>query len=178
MPMAMHACKMQSLCMNNAILSTATATIAIGCAVIGGAFYAFSTFIMKALARLPAPQGIRAMQSINITVINPWFLGLFVGMALACAVLAVVSLFSWSEPAAKARIAGCILYAVGCFGFTMAFNVPRNDEMAKLDPGAAESAPAWERYVSEWTAWNTVRTVAAVAASAALIAGVTLRGKE
>jgi uncharacterized membrane protein len=164
--------------MSNTILAAATATVAIGCAVIGGAFFAFSTFVMKALARLPAAQGIRAMQSINITVINPWFLGLFVGMALACALLALVSLLSWSDPAAKARIAGCVLYAVGCFGVTMAFNVPRNDAMAKLDPEAAESAPAWERYVSEWTAWNTVRTVAAVAASAALVAGLTLQGRD
>lgn len=29
---------------------------------------------MSALARLPAAQGIAAMQAINITVINPWLL--------------------------------------------------------------------------------------------------------
>ena len=30
-------------------------------------FFAFSTFVMQALDRLPAPQGIAAMQSINVT---------------------------------------------------------------------------------------------------------------
>lgn len=164
--------------MNNALLSTTTTVTAIGCAVIGGAFFAFSTFIMKALARLPAPQGIRAMQSINVTVINPWFLGVFVGMAVACVLLAVVSLLYWSDPASKARLIGCVLYAAGCFGSTMAFNVPRNDVLAELEPDAAESVPAWERYVSEWTAWNTVRTIAAIAASGALIAGLVMHGRD
>ncbi len=164
--------------MNNPLLSAATITTAVGCAIIGGAFFAFSTFVMKALARLPAAQGIRAMQSINVTVINPWFLGVFVGMALACAALAVVSILSWTDAGARLRLAGCILYAVGCFGVTMAFNVPRNDAMAKLDPEAAESVPAWERYVDEWTMWNTVRTIAAIAGSAALVAGLTMQGRD
>ena len=47
---------------------------ALGCGLIGGAFFAFSTFVMKALARLPTPQGIAAMQSINVVVITPLFL--------------------------------------------------------------------------------------------------------
>lgn len=38
---------------------------------------------MKALARIPAAQGIAAMQSINITVINPWFMMAFMGTAVA-----------------------------------------------------------------------------------------------
>lgn len=34
----------------------------IGCAVIAGAFLAFSTFIMNALSLIPPAQGIAAMQ--------------------------------------------------------------------------------------------------------------------
>jgi len=34
--------------------------------LIGGVFFAFSTFVMKALVRVPAVPGIAAMQSINI----------------------------------------------------------------------------------------------------------------
>jgi uncharacterized membrane protein len=33
---------------------------------VGGIFFAFSAFVMKALDRLPPAQGIAAMQSINV----------------------------------------------------------------------------------------------------------------
>jgi uncharacterized membrane protein len=38
---------------------------ALGSGLVGGVFFAFSTFVMRALARVPAAQGIAAMQSIN-----------------------------------------------------------------------------------------------------------------
>ncbi|MGG6293630.1 hypothetical protein ACQ4M4_04325 [Leptolyngbya sp. AN02str] len=46
----------------------------LGCGLIAGIFFAFSTFVMNALAQQPPAQGIATMQSINITVINPWFM--------------------------------------------------------------------------------------------------------
>ena len=54
----------------------------VGAALISGVFFAFSAFVMKALARLPAQSGADAMRSINVIVINPLFLGVFVGTAL------------------------------------------------------------------------------------------------
>ena len=47
---------------------------ALGCGVIAGVFFAFSTFVMCALARLPAAQGIAAMQSINVLAMTPPFM--------------------------------------------------------------------------------------------------------
>jgi uncharacterized membrane protein len=45
---------------------------ALGCGLIAGVFFAFSTFVMKALGSLLPAQGIAAMQSINLAVLNPW----------------------------------------------------------------------------------------------------------
>lgn len=45
----------------------------LGAALIGGVFFAFSSFIMKALARLPSAEGVAAMQSINAVVLNRSF---------------------------------------------------------------------------------------------------------
>jgi uncharacterized membrane protein len=101
---------------------------ALGCGLIAGAFFAFSTFVMKALARIPPAQGIAAMQSINIVVLNPWFLGLFLGTSLACV---VVSLLAWSRPGAAWVIAGSLLYLVGTILVTMRCNVPRNDRLER-----------------------------------------------
>lgn len=52
---------------------------AAGCGIVGGVFFAFSTFVMQALAALPSASGIAAMQSINLVVLNRRFLGVFFG---------------------------------------------------------------------------------------------------
>lgn len=142
---------------------------ALGCGLVAGIFFAFSTFIMKALARLPARQGIAAMQSINVVVLNPWFLGVFLGTTAACAVLAVASLLTWSRSGAGWLLAGSVLYFTGTFVVTAACNVPRNQALAKFDADSAAAATVWAGYVRSWTAWNHVRTAAALLASAALI---------
>jgi len=56
---------------------------ALGCGLIAGVFFAFSTFVMKALAGLPTAQGIAAMQSVNVAVLNGWFFSAFFGTAAA-----------------------------------------------------------------------------------------------
>ena len=142
---------------------------ALGCALIAGIFLAFSSFVMGALARISPPAGIAAMQAINVVVLNPLFLGLFMGTALACAVLFVYAVMHWQAPAALCLAAGSLCYVLGTFGVTMAFNVPRNNALAQLDPSATESAGFWRGYVSNWTMWNHVRTMAGLVAAAFLI---------
>src|SRR5262245_47141884 len=95
---------------------------ALGCGLIAGVFFAFSSFVMNALARLPSAQGIAAMQSINVVVINPLFMTAFLGTAAACALLAVSSLLRWREPGAVYILAGSLLYLVGVILVTGLFN--------------------------------------------------------
>lgn len=141
---------------------------ALGSATVGGVFFAFSTFVMKALAQLPAAQGVAAMQHINVVVINPGFMGVFMGtllLSLACVVVALMT-------ASLTLLAAGLLYAVGTFGVTMAFNVPRNNRLARLEATSPDAAAYWPAYVREWTRWNHVRTGAALAAAAcAVLAG-------
>ena len=56
---------------------------ALGAGLTTGTWFAFSVFVMAGLARIPAAQGIAAMQSINITVINPLFMAAFGARAVA-----------------------------------------------------------------------------------------------
>jgi len=141
---------------------------ALGCGLIAGVFFTFSAFVMKALARLSPAQGIAAMQSINVVVINPLFMVALFGTALACVGLAVSSFFRWSEPSAVYSLVGSLLYLVGTIAVTMVFNVPRNDALAAADPDSADGARLWVGYVTSWTAWNSVRTATALAAAALL----------
>lgn len=145
---------------------------ALGSGLIAGVFFAFSSFVMRALGRLPAPQGITAMQSINIVVLNPVFLGVFVGTALLCLVLAASAVWGWRASGAGYLLAGSVLYFVGTFLVTMVGNVPLNDRLAAVDPSSAEGAQVWATYLSQWTFWNTVRTVAGLLAAASLTAAL------
>jgi uncharacterized membrane protein len=159
------------------ILSLVTLSAALGCGIIAGVFFAFSSFVMPALARLPAAQGIAAMQSINIVVLNRSFLGVFSGTALVCVVLAIAPLFRWSGLAAGMSISGSLLYIVGTFGVTVVFNVPRNDALAVLNPDVPGAAAMWQAYVSSWTFWNTVRCLSALAAAGAFTVALIERAR-
>jgi uncharacterized membrane protein len=138
---------------------------ALGCGLTAGVLFAFSSFIMNALARLPPAQGIAAMQSINVTVINPSFFAVFFGTAVICLYLAVRSVLRWGQPGASLVLAGSLLYLLGTIVVTIAFNVPLNDALAAVKPESAEGAMLWAAYLSRWTAWNHVRTLAALAAA-------------
>ncbi len=154
--------------MSDGLLRVLTLSSALGCGVVGGVFFAFSTFIMKALNQLPPAQGIAAMQSINVTVINPLFMAAFFGTAVTCAILTISSLLSWHRPGGGFLLVGSLLYLFGTILVTIVFNVPRNEALAAVDPASAEGARLWAGYVSGWTAWNHVRTAAALAAAVSL----------
>ena len=145
---------------------------ALGCGLNAGVFFAFSTFVMRALGRLPPAQGIAAMQSINVVAIGPLFMAALFGTAIACAVLAVSSALAWREPGAGFLLAGCLLYLFGAIVVTIAFNVPRNEALASSDPTSDAGARLWAGYLTSWTAWNHVRTIASLAAAASLTVGL------
>lgn len=136
----------------------------VGVALVGGALFGFSAFIMAALARMPDAEGIRAMQHINKTVFTPWFMGPFFGTALlgvAAVVLGVLNTDrAWWFPVASAGG----LYALGVFVVTAAGNVPLNNRLAVVDADDPNSAELWRGYLVVWTRWNHVRVVASVLA--------------
>jgi uncharacterized membrane protein len=142
---------------------------AIASALVAGVFFAFSNFVMQALGRIPPEQGVAAMQSINITVINPLFMLAFMGTGAVCLALIVGAFFRWEETGSKLVLAASLIYLIGVIGVTMVFNVPLNDALAAVQPGTPDAAALWTRYMSEWTFWNSVRTVAPLISAALFI---------
>jgi uncharacterized membrane protein len=142
---------------------------AVGCGLMAGIYFIFSTVVMPSLAQRPPSEAIRTMQAINVVIVNPLFLLIFLGTAAASLGLVIVGLVS-PEPGAHvdAIVAGA-LYLVGSIVVTAAVNVPRNDAVDALDPAVPGSADAWLSYLGEWTAWNHVRTISCVAALVLLL---------
>lgn len=148
------------------MVTALTLVSCIAAGTIGGVFFAFSIFVMKALAQLPANQGVAAMQRINVVVLNPGFLGVFVGSAVVSGGLSLASLLPWAAPRSPLLLAAGILYVVGCFFVTMKLNVPMNERLARFDSASLQAAEYWPAYVREWSKWNHVRTVASLASAA------------
>ncbi|MDQ3738943.1 MAG: DUF1772 domain-containing protein [Actinomycetota bacterium] len=146
---------------------TLTLVAAVGSAVAGGVFLAFSTFVMKALRRLPAAQGMSAMQAINRAAPSPIFMTALFGTALVCVALGISAITRIGEDQAVYELVGSALYLV-CIVLTIAYHVPRNEALAAVDPDSQGAAAVWSRYLAEWTTWNHVRTLTAVAGSAIL----------
>jgi uncharacterized membrane protein len=144
----------------------------IGSALAAGIFFAFSSFIMKALARLPSSEGMAAMQSINIAVINPAFMTVFMGTTAISLMLVIIAIWAWSMPAAPYFLTGGLLYFIGTFLVTGMGNVPLNDQLAAMDADDPRASDIWMHYLDEWTRLNTIRTVCAAAAAMVILAGV------
>ena len=136
---------------------------------MAGVFFAFSSFVMAALGRLPAAQGIAAMQQINVTVINPWFIGGFLGTGATCVAAAVSFLIDWDSSFGPLVLIGGALYVLGSIALTASYHQPRNLALARLDPDGPDAARRWASYRAGWTALNHVRTIVPAIASGLLI---------
>jgi uncharacterized membrane protein len=135
---------------------------AIGSSLVAGIFFAFSSFVMAALGRLPSDHGIAAMNAINVTVINPLFFLAFFGTAALCLAASAGSALRWTTSSSTLVLLASVIYLAGCIAVTMLRNVPLNNALAAVTLGTPEAAALWTRYLSEWTFWNTVRTVAPI----------------
>jgi uncharacterized membrane protein len=133
---------------------------ALGSALVGGVFLAFSDFVMKALGRIAPEAGVPAMQEINVVVLRSWFLRVFFATAMLSVALVVLAIVRWTWPDSYLLLAGGLLYLAGPFAVTVFKNVPLNNKLAR------DGRAAWAEYLVAWTRWNHLRTVAALAAAA------------
>jgi len=127
-----------------------------GAGLVTGLLFAFSNFIMRALADLPPDKGMFAMQRINETIINPVFMVLFLGTPILCSMVAVNSGLKINETGSPFLLVGALAYLIGPFGITMRFNVPLNNLLARAD--VSNSDEIWPMYQKKWQRWNHIRT--------------------
>jgi uncharacterized membrane protein len=137
---------------------------AMGAGLNAGLFFIFSVCIMGALGRLPAEQGIAAMQAINVVIVNPIFLLAFLGTAVL-SVLILVGGFTVGGSARVYLIAGALLFLGGTILVTIIVNVPMNDALQALEPRSEAAAQLWSStYLIDWVRWNHVRTLSSIGA--------------
>lgn len=140
-----------------------SALAALGAAAVGGLFFGFSNFIMAALARRPAGEGMAAMQAINVTVLNPALFALLFGPAVLAAAAAALA-------PSTAALAAVAVYALGCIGVTGTRNVPLNEKLRRADPQEPGAEALWRDYLRRWTRWNHLRAAACFASAGLALA--------
>ena len=141
-----------------------------GAGLITGLLFAFSNFVMRALADLPNDKGMFAMQRVNEKIQNPLFLILFLGILILCALIAFYSARQLAMPGSLLLFAGALSYLVGPFGITVLFNVPLNNKLAAADRSDADQV--WPAYQKQWQRWNHARTYIGVVSVFLLAAGL------
>ncbi len=143
---------------------------ALGYALVGGVFLAFSDFIMRSLARTSGTGGVEAMQVINREVFRWLFMALFLGLAPISLVVAAYALITLSGTTGTVLAAAGLVYFIGCFGVTVGFNVPLNERLAKMELADGATSTFWSQtYVPRWSFWNTVRGSACVVSAAMIL---------
>ena len=147
------------------VLVVAMVTAAIGNGLVAGVFFAFSSFVMPALARVAPLIGVQAMQSINITVIRSAFLAAYLLTTILSAILVVAPWWFSSGLASRLAAVAGVIAVVGSFGVTMRLNVPLNNSLATAIPDGAATAVLWATYVRDWGVANVYRALASCSAS-------------
>lgn len=132
--------------------------------IMAGVYFAFSAFIMRALAALEGHVGAEAMRSVNRVILRSSFLPLFMASTLAALVLVAIGLLRYGQPGALEMALGGAVYAIGMFGVTMIGNVPLNNRLEACDPAGLEGRSVWQDYLRRWTFFNHIRTAACLAA--------------
>jgi uncharacterized membrane protein len=148
------------------ILQLITLLSLLGSGLMAGLFFAYSNSVMPALARMPGPQGIAAMNHVNVVILNPLFLSVFMGTAVLALLLIVAAFLGWTAKPAWIVI-GSVLYLAGNIAITMGINVPMNNALAAAGSDAPNSAALWASYLDRWVFWNHVRAAACTASLAA-----------
>lgn len=132
--------------------------------LIAGLFYSYSCSVNPGLGRLADTEYLRAMQSINKAILNPWFFIIFIGTLL------LLPLSTWlaykstgTDQTFYLLLAASIVYTVGVFGVTGMGNVPLNEGLARFNiEGATLQEINAQRHAFEspWNRLNLVRTCA------------------
>jgi uncharacterized membrane protein len=136
----------------------------VGSGTDGGAYFAFSTFVMQALRRLPPAAAVQAMQEIDRAAENLWFAIALFGTGIAAIILGASSIRRLTTPAAKYLLTGSLVYLASLL-VTFGCNVPLNNALDMVKPGSADAMRSWQRYWDVWMVWNHIRTITALAST-------------
>ncbi len=116
--------------------------------LLAGTYVAFLVAVMPALHDQPDDVFVKVMNRINVVIVNPAFLALFLGAPA----LAAATLWWHRNPV----VVGGLVAAVAAVLITAFANIPLNDALASTGDRQAFETP--------WLVWHAIRTASATTA--------------
>ena len=133
-------------------------------ALIAGLFYSYSCSVTPGLGRLSDSEYLRAMQSINRAILNPWFFVSFMGTLVTLPLSAWMTYQSVGAGSMFYLIlAATLVYTFGTFAVTLFGNIPLNqmlDNFAIGNSTAQEIKEMRSAFEGPWNRLNLMRTIA------------------
>lgn len=131
-------------------------------ALIAGLFFSFAFATNRGLARLGDTGYLRAMQSINVAIVNPVFLLAFLGPVVLLPLALILRLQDGWSAVGGLLLAATLLYIAGGFGVTVGANIPLNNRLDAVELVTATDAEAttvrgW--FEGPWMRWHALRTI-------------------
>lgn len=133
--------------------------------LVAGLLYSYSCSVNIGLNKLSDAEYLKAMQSINIAIQNPYFFISFMGL------LVMLPLTAWKfyspQPTVSFYflITATSLYFIGVFAVTLFGNVPLNNQLAKFVISSAtpnEISAMRLAFEKTWNNFHLIRTIAAI----------------
>jgi len=153
------------------------ATLAVG--LMAGVFALYSNAIMPGLRRTDDRTFVGALQGIDTAIVNPLFLGTFMGALGATGVSVSLHLGKDFRSVLPWIVVAFVLY-LAVVVITLAVNVPLNDHIkaAGAPDSIADLAGVRDQFnESKWVGWNHFRAVATTAAFGCLAWALVLLGR-
>jgi uncharacterized membrane protein len=147
-------------------------------ALITGFMYSYSVSVNPGLHAVSDEVYLRAMQSINRAILNPFFFISFMGTLILQPVNAYANFAHVNRLSSILFIVGAVLYA-GVFAVTIFGNVPLNEALANVDLDGTSSTDL-QRYRSSfeepWNRLHFLRTMACLASLVCVAVASVVRG--
>jgi uncharacterized membrane protein len=149
-----------------------TMAAAFGSALVSCVCFGFNAFLTVEGGRGPAAVAAKAMGRVDGALRNAGFMSLFLGTAVASALLFAHGLFHLAQPAAAWLTGGGLAYLLGSFAVTVAVDARMRRAFPQIDLSDPQARPTWDAYLTRWKKWNLIRTAGALLAGAAFMSSM------
>jgi uncharacterized membrane protein len=133
--------------------------------LIAGLLFGYSCSVNPDLKSLADNEYIKAMQSINLAIQNPYFLISFMGLLLVFPVSTYLMYRQQTNSSFYLILSAMIIYFIAVFGITMFGNVPLNETLAKFTISSALSndiSTMRQTFEKPWNTYHAIRTIASI----------------
>ena len=163
--------------MNLKLVQTLTLiAAAVTTGVTAGTLAAFAYSVIPGLRHTDDRTYVTAMNEMNKSILNGWFLFCFMGGLLFIIAAGALHLHRTDRPVLYWLIAAVVLYGAVLL-ITSGVNVPLNNTMLHdADHHVASFTAIREHFDSKWATWNVIRVVVNIAAMVAIAGALVAHG--